>query len=99
GAVAREPAQAPLGAAFVQGLDELVSILATVEPQAEPAAGRRAALADYATMVGALMLARATEGQPISTELLAAARERLLPAAASALDVPTPAARHKTKKA
>jgi hypothetical protein len=35
-------------------------------------------------MAGALLLARATEGAPLSVELLAAARERLLPAGAQA---------------
>ncbi|MER1967433.1 hypothetical protein [Castellaniella sp. GW247-6E4] len=50
-----------------------------------PAAGdedaRRAnALAQAATMVSAMVLARATEGSPISDELLAAAREHLLQA-------------------
>jgi TetR/AcrR family transcriptional regulator, transcriptional repressor for nem operon len=38
---------------------------------------REAALADLATMVGGLMLAKATQGEPISDELLAAARRRL----------------------
>jgi len=35
-------------------------------------------------MAGALLLARATEGAPLSAELLAAARERLLPTSGSA---------------
>ncbi len=95
GDVARASGQAPIRGAYGKGLDDLVRILAAVEPHADPAAGRRAALADYATMVGALLLARATAGAPLSDELLAAARERLLPAVAS----PGPAARRKTKAA
>jgi len=61
-----------------------VDILAEVEPGPDAGARRQAALADYATMVGALLLARATEGAPLSHELLAAARARLLPGEAPA---------------
>jgi predicted MFS family arabinose efflux permease len=50
----------------------------------------QAALADYATMVGALLLARATEGAPLSHELLAAARARLLPGASPPQRPPAP---------
>jgi TetR/AcrR family transcriptional regulator, transcriptional repressor for nem operon len=40
---------------------------------------REEALARYATMVGALVISRATAGDPISEEVLAAARKALLP--------------------
>ena len=85
--VSREPAGAPIRAAYRDGLDTLLQILADVEPGADAADRRQAALADYATLVGALLLARATEGSPLSHELLAAARARLLPhdAGASAI--------------
>jgi len=89
--VAREPAAAPIRSAYLDGLEALVGILAGVEGGTDAAARRRAALADYATMAGALMLARATEGTPLSAEFLAAARGRLLPAP---LDLPaSPSAR------
>ena len=81
--VAREPAAAPIRAAFVDGLEGLVQILAGVEAGPDAVARRSAALADYATMAGALLLARATEGSPLAAELLAAARARLLPAPAA----------------
>jgi TetR/AcrR family transcriptional repressor of nem operon len=80
--VAREPAAAPIRAAFHDGLESLVQILAQVEDGPDAAARRRCALADYATMAGALLLARATEGGPLCAEILAATRERLLPAPA-----------------
>ena len=91
--VAREPAAAPIRTAFVDGLEGLVQILSDVEAGPDAASRRSAALADYATMAGALLLARATEGAPLAAELLAAARARLLGAPAC----PTP--RHKTKAA
>ena len=93
--VAREPAAAPIRAAYLDGLESLVQILASVEPGPDAATRRGAALADFATLAGALMLARATEGAPLSAEILAAARTRLTPA-------PLPAratARNKTKDA
>src|ERR1700761_2291643 len=82
GDVAREPAAAPIRTAYLDGLEALVQILAGVEEGADDAAKRAAALADFATLAGALMLARATEGAPLSAEILAAARARLAPAPA-----------------
>jgi TetR/AcrR family transcriptional repressor of nem operon len=95
GDVAREPAAAPIRTAYLEGLESLVRILAGVEDGADAAAKRRAALADFATLAGALMLARATEGAPLSAEILAAARERLTPPPAPARATP----RHKTREA
>ncbi len=81
--VAREPAGAPIRAAYVDGLESLLAILAATEGTGDAATDRQAALADYATMVGALMIARATSGTPTCDAVLAAARDRLLPAAAA----------------
>ena len=94
--VARETATAPIRMAYLDGLEDLVGILAGVEDGPDAAARRRAAIADFATLAGALMLVRATEGAPLSAEFLAAARERLLrvPAPASPranAQSPTPA--------
>jgi TetR/AcrR family transcriptional repressor of nem operon len=77
GDVAREPARAPVRAAFAAGVQDLIGILATLEGGADAGADRRRALADLATMVGALLLARATAGQSLSDAFLAAARDRL----------------------
>ena len=89
--VTREPAQAPIRSAYLDGLESLVQILSSVEEGPDAAARRSAALADFATLAGALMLARATEGAPLSAEILAAARARLTHASAPA--------RRKTKEA
>jgi TetR/AcrR family transcriptional repressor of nem operon len=75
--VARKSADAPIRTAYVAGLEELLKILASVQDTAAPRSDREAALADFATMVGGLMLAKATQGEPISDEILAAARRRL----------------------
>ncbi len=91
--VSREPAGAPIRTAFLDGLEALVEILAGVQDGPDAHARRGAALADYATMTGAMLLARATEGTPLSAELLAAARARLVPADAPA---DAPARRRKT---
>jgi len=95
--VAREPAAAPIRTAYLDGVESLVEILAGVEPGPDAAARRGAALADYATMAGALLLARATEGAPLSVEFLAAARERLLPDASPPAASARAAARARTK--
>jgi TetR/AcrR family transcriptional regulator, transcriptional repressor for nem operon len=75
--VARKSAHAPIRTAYVEGLEELLKILASVQDTAGPPSDREAALADFATMVGGLTLAKATQGEPISDEILAAARRRL----------------------
>ena len=75
--VARKTADAPIRAAYVAGLEELLKILAGVQDTGASRSDREAALADLATMVGGLMLAKATQGEPISDEFLSAARRRL----------------------
>ncbi len=99
--VARAPTGAPIRWAFLDGLESLVQILSDVEDGSDAAARRGTALADYATMAGALLLARATKGAPLSTEFLAAARARLLPAGANAIaqaPAPAPVIPCRTKK-
>jgi TetR/AcrR family transcriptional repressor of nem operon len=60
-----------LGDGFRVALDDLLAA------RADSTGDRATALADVALMVGALELARATAGTPLSDELLAAARARL----------------------
>ncbi|MGN6524840.1 MAG: TetR family transcriptional regulator [Burkholderiaceae bacterium] len=95
--VAREDPAAPVRGAYADGLEELLAILAAVEQAGDAAADRRAALADYATMAGALLLARATAGTPLSDELLAAVRGRLLPEPSPAT-VPAAQARQRARR-
>ena len=74
--------------AFAEGLAPLIDILAQSisgksVPSKSKAARRRKAVAAMATLVGALTLARAVEGTPLSDEMLEAAHREL--AAASRL--------------
>lgn len=73
GDVAREPAESAVRASFGEGIEAVVAQLTGNAMQQE----EQAALADYATLVGALLLARATAGRPISDKLLEAAKARL----------------------
>ena len=75
--VARKPADAPIRAAYAAGLEDLLAVLAGVQDTGAAHSDREAALADFATMIGGLVLAKATQGKPISDEILAAARHRL----------------------
>jgi TetR/AcrR family transcriptional regulator, transcriptional repressor for nem operon len=77
--VAREDPDSPVRAAFASGVDALMSIFVELQQTGDSGADRRQALAEFSTMVGALLLARATAGHKISDELLNAARERLNP--------------------
>jgi TetR/AcrR family transcriptional repressor of nem operon len=77
GDVTRKSADAPIRTAYAAGLENLLTILAGVQDTGAARSDREAALADLATMVGGLMLAKATQGAPISDEILSAARRRL----------------------
>ncbi|KQP35261.1 TetR/AcrR family transcriptional regulator [Pseudorhodoferax sp. Leaf274] len=78
GDVARAQADAPVRAAYLDGVKAMAARLASLQPDAgSPEAGQRA-LAEMATLVGALLLSRATKGDPISDALLASARAQLL---------------------
>lgn len=75
--VARHDGERSLQDAYVAGLKELLSALAGMQEGADTSARAHAAMAQLATMVGALTLARATRGDPISNQILAAARDFL----------------------
>jgi TetR/AcrR family transcriptional repressor of nem operon len=69
--------------AFAEGLEPLLDILAESIPGKSKAVRRRKALTAMATLVGALTLARAVEGHPLSDEMLGAVRHELLAVAES----------------
>jgi TetR/AcrR family transcriptional regulator, transcriptional repressor for nem operon len=64
--------------AFAEGLEPLLAILAESIPGKSKAVRRRKALTAMAALVGALTLARAVEGNPLSNEMLDAVRRELL---------------------
>lgn len=76
--VARESHDKPVRAAYQAGTAQLVEILAALSPADGPAERRKQALVQWSTMVGVMMLASATDGDPIADELLAAVREHML---------------------
>jgi TetR/AcrR family transcriptional repressor of nem operon len=76
--VAREPDGRPVRAAFREGLEDLIEILEGVQPTREPQDAHDSAVAQMATLVGAMVLARATRGSELSDEFLSAVRHRLL---------------------
>lgn len=77
--VAREDANKPVRQAFKVGLERLLNLLSDVQSSSEDSNRRRQnALVQISSMVGALVLARATQGDPISDEFLETVRARLL---------------------
>jgi TetR/AcrR family transcriptional regulator, transcriptional repressor for nem operon len=77
GDVAREPLDSPLRAAFRSGTEQLVDVLSSLQKSGDSATDRSEALAQFSTLVGAVVLARATAGAEISDEILRAARAQL----------------------
>ncbi len=76
--VARSDAAAPVRAPYLAGVKAMAARLASLQPDAGTPAADRRALVDLATLVGALLLSRATRGDPFSEALLASARDSLL---------------------
>jgi TetR/AcrR family transcriptional repressor of nem operon len=68
--IARLPADAPARDAYAEGVEGMLQDLSAMDPSAN----REDVLLRLATLVGTVTLARATVGQPISDELLAAVR-------------------------
>jgi TetR/AcrR family transcriptional regulator, transcriptional repressor for nem operon len=75
--VARAQDATDVRAAYVAGVHRLADTLAALVPNTSKAR-RNEALATLATLTGAIMLARATKGSPLSREILASARNGLL---------------------
>lgn len=93
--VAREPADKPIHAAYLAGLKGLIDIMQTTQTSGDDATDRSRTLVQMSTLVGAMILARATRGDALSDEWLDSARAHLLPAdAKSAKLAKTPKTRH-----
>jgi TetR/AcrR family transcriptional repressor of nem operon len=76
--VGRAAADSPVRDAYADGVSAFADAIRTLQGTGEDDdAGRQQALTTLATMVGALTLARATKGNPVSDELLDAARHAL----------------------
>jgi TetR/AcrR family transcriptional repressor of nem operon len=83
GDVAREASGKPVHAAYTQGLKTLIDIWKSIAPDHDADAddaAQSAALAEVAMLVGAITMARATRDDALSSEILDAARARLLAA-------------------
>lgn len=76
--VAREPADKPVRQAYVEGLRLMVDDMAQTVESDDPQVRHDEALVRMALLVGALTLARATDGDPLSDGMLSAVRSRLL---------------------
>lgn len=77
--VAREDSSKPVRDAFHQGVEQLLEVLSTLQPDAVDAErARQQALEQLSMLVGAMVLSRATEGTELSDALLEAARQQLL---------------------
>jgi len=83
--VAREPRSHPIHATYRDGVSRQIDLLAALGTSGDPRRDRAAACVQLATMMGALLLARATRGEALAEEILAAARADLAgdPAAAA----------------
>jgi TetR/AcrR family transcriptional repressor of nem operon len=63
--------------AFMDGVHKMLAAHGAGEVGADPDERQTEILAELSTMVGAIMMARATEGDPVSDAILIAARRRL----------------------
>ncbi|TXM66163.1 TetR family transcriptional regulator [Methylobacterium sp. WL120] len=77
--VSRESAGSAVRGRFAQGIEGLASIVANLTPKASKERRRQRALATVATLVGAVVLARAVDDEALATELLQAAQASIAP--------------------
>jgi len=75
--VARSTTTAPVRRSYREGIERLLGVLSALQDGNDAGARRRAALVDLSTLIGALLLARATAGQALSDQVLDAARQAL----------------------
>lgn len=75
--VTRAGAAHPMRDAYVDGVRHQIDTLAHLAGSGATARGRADACVQLATMAGALLLARATHGDPVSREIVAAVRAHL----------------------
>ena len=75
--VARVGREHPMHAAYVEGVRKQIDTLAGLGGSGNAARDRADACTRLATMMGALLLARACHGDPLADEIVAAARARL----------------------
>jgi TetR/AcrR family transcriptional regulator, transcriptional repressor for nem operon len=78
GEIALEEPKGETRKVFADGLSTMVDRLSNLLSGKKKSNARQEALSQIATLVGALMLARATKGSPVSEEILSAARASLL---------------------
>ncbi|MEJ0004237.1 MAG: hypothetical protein WDN30_13050 [Pararobbsia sp.] len=75
--VGREDEGKPVRGVYTRGIQALIGVIASFSKSRATRASRQRALARMSTLVGALTLARAVRGDPLSDEILAAARDAL----------------------
>lgn len=75
--VARATPEHPIRKAYLDGVREQIDTLAALNGSADQRANRAEACVQLATMMGALLLARATQGDPLADEMAQAARAHL----------------------
>ncbi|HWT98072.1 MAG TPA: TetR/AcrR family transcriptional regulator [Terriglobales bacterium] len=75
--IGRAPRKDPIHSDYASHLDRAMDNLSQLMPSRDPDEARRQALAAQALLVGAMVMARAAQGHPISDEILEAARASL----------------------
>jgi TetR/AcrR family transcriptional repressor of nem operon len=94
--VAREPVSHPIHEAYLAGVRRQVEVLTALGTSGDAARDREDACVQLATMMGALLLARATRGDVLSDEFLDAARRALTARTATA--PPPPATTRRVRR-
>jgi TetR/AcrR family transcriptional repressor of nem operon len=75
--VAREAPDSPVRSRFTRGVRGMVDLMAALVPKTPKQKRRQRALSSLATLVGAVVLARAVDDEALAEEILGAARVSL----------------------
>ncbi|RJG08217.1 TetR/AcrR family transcriptional regulator [Massilia cavernae] len=76
--ISREPAESPLRAAYIDGVKGLLDQIGALSMADHSNERRDAAIVQLSAMVGALLLARATNGDELSEQFLSVVREHIV---------------------
>lgn len=76
--IGRADRKDPIHGDYARNLDKSMESLSKLMPERDPAKARANALATQALLTGAMVMARASQGHPISDEILQAVKAKLL---------------------
>jgi TetR/AcrR family transcriptional repressor of nem operon len=78
GDIGHSARKSPVRQTYAKNLTEALAAFTDIMPDKDPTAARKSAIENFSAMVGAMLMARASQGDPISDEILETVKAKLL---------------------